>query len=257
MPDLRKVVVAALSALAWLGVVSPAASAAELRVAAASSAQDALGQLGSAFERQTGIRVQATFGSSARLYHQILKGAPYDVFLSADDVFPAKLEKAGKGQYRRPYARGRLVIWAPLRSPVDPSRGLAALAESRVRKVAIANPKLAPYGAAAEAALRGAKLASLVAPKLVYGESAAQAAHFASTGGAEAGLLPLSLALSPRLAGQGRYALIPESLHGTMSAEAVIVTPAKDPRSAEAFLDFCLSPSGQAILRQFGLGLDP
>ncbi len=244
-----------LLALFW--ALPAPAKAAELRVAAASSTQEALSQLGEAFERKTGTRVQATFGSSARLYHQILKGAPYDVFLSADDVFPAKLEAAGKGQQRRRYARGRLVLWTPLRSPVDPSRGLGALADSRVRKVAIANPKLAPYGAAAEAALRASKLPASVSGKLVYGENASQAAHFAATGGAEAGLLPLSLALSSRLSAQGRHWLLPESLHGPLDAEAVVLTPTRDPQRAREFLDFCVSPSGQAILRKFGLGLTP
>lgn len=247
---------AALLGLLALFVALPAA-AADLRVAAASSTQDALGQLGLAFERKTGVRVQATFGSSARLYHQIQKGAPYDVFLSADDDFTAKLEAEGKGGFRRRYATGRLVLWAPRQSPVDPADGLAALADPTVRKVAIANPKLAPYGLAAETALRTSRMAASVTPKLVYGESAAQAAHFVSKGGAEAGLLPLSLALSPRLKGQGRHWLVPESLHGTLHAEAMVIENANDPRSARDFVAFCVSPEGQAILRAYGLGLAP
>jgi molybdate transport system substrate-binding protein len=233
------------------------ASAVELRVAAASSTQDALGELGRAFERQTGIRIAATFGSSARLYHQIRRGAPYDVFMSADADFPARLEDEGKGQMRRRYAKGRLVLWASRRSPLDPAQGLAGLADARVRRVAIANPKLAPYGIAAEQALRTAKVASRLSGKLVYGENAAQAAHFAATGGAEAGLLPLSLARSARLSGQGRHWLVPESWHGPLHAEALVLGMAKQPQAAREFLDYCLSPAGQAILSRHGLGLAP
>jgi molybdate transport system substrate-binding protein len=232
-------------------------SAAELRVAAASSMQDVMASLASAFERQHGVRITSTFGSSARLYHQILRGAPYDVFMSADEIFPEKLEAEGKGSLRRRYAKGRLVLWASRRSPVDPTRGLDVLSEPRVRKVAIANPKLAPYGHAAQAALQTSKAADLVASKLVYGESAAQAAHFVSTGGAEVGVLPLSIARSPRLTEQGRFWLLPEKLHPPLIAEALVLEDAREKPEAKAFLDFCALPEGQAILRRFGLEPPP
>ncbi len=228
-------------------------SAAELRVAAASSMQDVMASLGSAFERQHGVRIVSTFGSSARLYHQIRRGAPYDVFMAADAVFPEKLEAEGKGSFRRRYAKGRLVLWAPRRSPVDPTRGLDVLSEPRVRKVAIANPKLAPYGQAAQAALETSKAGDAVTSKLVYGENASQAAHFVSTGGAEVGLLPLSLARSPRLSDEGRFWLVPEKLHPPLFAEALVLNQAREKSEAKAFLDFCTGPEGQAILRRFGM----
>ncbi len=247
-----------LALLTTIGLLAPLpAFAAELRVAAASSTQDALAELARTFERRTGVRVVSTFGSSARLYHQIRNGAPYDVFMSADAVFPAKLEHEGKGQGCRRYAKGRIVLWAPQQSPVDPSRGFDGLADTRVRRVAIANPKLAPYGLAAEQALRTSKAASLITPKLVYGENVAQAAHFAATGGAEAGVFSFSLARSPRLTGQGRHWLVPESLHAPLFAEALVLAQAKDPQVARKFLDACVSPSGQAILARYGLGLSP
>jgi molybdate transport system substrate-binding protein len=247
-----------LATLTLLATLWPLpAFAAELRVAAASSTQDALGELARAFERRTGVRIEATFGSSARLYHQIRRGAPYDVFMSADADFPARLEDEGKGHMRRRYAKGRLVLWAPRRSPFDPAQGLEGLADARVRRVAIANPKLAPYGMAAEQALRTTQAAPRVSSKLVYGENAAQAAHFAATGGAEAGVLPLSLARSPRLSGQGRHWLVPESLHAPLVAEALVLGVAKHPQAAREFLDYCVSPAGQAILSRYGLGLAP
>lgn len=248
---------AGLGALALGMLFATPVSAADLRVAAASSTQEAVGVLAREFEQRRGVRVQAQFGASARLYHQILRGAPYDVFLSADAVFPARLEAAGRGSLRRRYAKGRLALWAPRRSPVDPSRGIAGLAEGRVRKVAIANPRLAPYGQAAQEALRASGAGRLVSAKLVYGESAAQAAHFVSTGAAEVGLLPLSLARSSRLSAQGRHWLVPESLHAPLFAEALVLRAAQDPHTAAGFLDFCLSPSGQAILGRFGLELAP
>ncbi len=231
------------------------ASAAELRVAAASSTQDALAAVAREFQRLRGVKVVTTFGSSGKLYHQILRGAPYDVFLSADEVFPEKLEREGLVSARRRYARGRIVLWAPHRSPVDPSRGLKVLGDPRVRKVAIANPRLAPYGHAASAALRASGLEAGVSPKLVFGESVSHAAHFVSSGAAEVGFLSLSLALSPRLAPAGRFWLVPETLHPPLFAGAVALEAAREPQAASDFLAFCVSPAGQAIWGQFGLEL--
>lgn len=247
----------ALLALCLATVCLPAAGAqaAELRVAAATSTQDAMEVLAREFQRRTGTRVGTSYGSSAKLYHQIIQGAPFDLFYSADDVFPAKLEAAGRGQHRQRYATGRLALWAATRNGIDPAAGMGVLAEVRVKKLAIANPRLAPYGLAARQAIDAAGLAPKVESKLVVGESAAQAAHFASTGGAEVALLPLSLALSPRLAGKGGHALIPTSLHEPLHAEALVTSRANP--EAKAFLDFSLSPAGRAIWRQFGLERDP
>jgi molybdate transport system substrate-binding protein len=247
------------------GVLTPlSALAAELRVAAASSTQDAMESLAREYERRTGVRVGTSYGSSAKLYHQILQGAPFDLFYSADDVFPAKLEEAGRGKWRRRYATGRLVLWIPNRPGLapsgsapwglDPSDGLDVLRKAQVRKVAIANPRLAPYGMAAQQAIAAAGLTEAVSAKLVIGESAAQAAHFVSTGAAEAGLLPLSIALSPRLAGKGRHALVPETLYSVLHAEAMVI--AHENPEAKAFLDFSLSPAGRVIWRQYGLEPD-
>lgn len=255
--SLRRVASILLLTLAASAPALPAQAATGLRVAAASSLQEALAELADAFQRREGVSVSASFGSSARLYQQIRRGAPYDLFFSADDVFPAKLEREGKGYARRRFAEGRLVLWAPMRSPVDPGQGLEGLRDPQVRKVAIANPRFAPYGLAAQEAIRSAGLEASLASRLVYGESAAQAAHFAATGAAEAGILPLSLAKSPKLASLGRYALLPPALHGPLPAEALLLVGARESRVAEDFLAFCMSPPGQEILRRFGLDRAP
>lgn len=230
------------------------APARELRVAAASSTQDAMERLAIEFERRTGTRVGTSYGSSAKLYHQIRQGAPFDLYFSADDILPQKLEAAGRGKHRQRYATGRLALWAASRAGIDPSAGMGVLSAARVRKVTIANPRLAPYGLAARQAIDAAGLAQAVDRKLVVGESAAQAAHFASTGGAEVALLPLSIALSPRLADKGRHVLIPNSLYEPLHAEALVTSSAP---AAKAFLDFSLSEAGRAIWRQHGLERDP
>src|SRR4029450_2519889 len=173
--------------------------------AAASDLQSALPAIAARFEKNAGGKVTLTFGSSGNFFAQIQNGAPFDVYLSADVDYPKRLEDVGLAEpgSRYEYARGRLVLWARRDAGIDVSRGLSILADSRVRRIAIANPDHAPYGRAAVAALRADGLYDRVRSKLVVGENISQAAQFAESGSADAGLIALSLALSPALKNAG------------------------------------------------------
>src|SRR5215471_18209395 len=160
-----------LAALIWS--VAAEAMAQELRVAAASDLQAALPAIAAQFEKTTGHHVALTFGSSGNFSTQIENGAPFDVFMSADSDYPKRLEQAGLAERGSlyEYATGRLVLWTRNDSGIDVTRGLAALADARVRRIAIANPTHAPYGRAAVAAIRHESLYDRVQSKFVLGEN--------------------------------------------------------------------------------------
>lgn len=233
--------------------------AAPLRVAAAADLQGVLPELARAFEAASpGSPVEATYGSSGNFLSQIESGAPFDLFLSADLAYPKQLAETGRADsttlFR--YAVGRIVLWVRADSPLDPAtQGLAALRDPAVRKVAIANPRHAPYGRAAEAALRHAGLLPEIAEKLVLGENVAQAAQFVQSGAADAGIVALSLARAEPLASQGKFGVIPADAHPVLEQGGVVLSDAKDPARAQAFRDFCLSADGRAIFRRFGFAL--
>ncbi len=236
----------------WLGLVQPA-HAAQLTVAAASSVQEPLLEIARRFEQDTGHRVRPVFGASGKLYAQIAQGAPFDVYFSADTEFPAKLHARGLADAPRRFARGRLVLWAPAGSPFDVTRGLAVLQDARLRKLAIANPRLAPYGRAAVEAMRAAGVYAAVEQKLAMGENVAQTLQFVQSGGADLALVPLSLARSPKLAGQGRHVLLPASGHAPIDSEAAVLNRAHDRALAERFLAFCMGDRARSIWRRYGL----
>src|SRR5262245_3083217 len=187
-------------ALTLLGVAEARAQS-PLRVAAASDLQAALPAIAAQFETETGRKVAITYGSSGNFFTQLQNGAPFDVFLSADIDYPRQLERDGTAEtgslYN--YASGRIVLWTRADSPLDLKRGLAALADPSVRRIAIANPDHAPYGRAAVAALHHEGIYDRVLPKLVRGENIAQAAQFVQSGNADAGIVALSLAMAPGL----------------------------------------------------------
>ena len=182
-----------------------------LVVAAASDLLTVLPEIVRGFERSRAASVTVSYGSSGSLFAQIQNGAPFDVFLSADVDYPRQLVTAGLADPAtlQVYASGHLVLWARRDGPVDLARGLAALTDARVRFVAVANPKHAPYGRAAVAALQSARLYEALRGKLVMGESLAQTAQLVESGNADAGLLSLSLALGPTLGAEGRFAALP------------------------------------------------
>jgi molybdate transport system substrate-binding protein len=225
-------------------------------VAAAADLQFALTDVKAAFvQTHPGVQVAVTYGSSGNAYAQIVNGAPFDVFLSADGSYPEKLVKAGLAEagsaFR--YSRGRLVLWVPKRSPVPLERlGMKALLDPTVRKVAIANPRHAPYGRAAEAALAKLGLLEAVRPRLVYGENIAQAAQFVQSGAADIGILALSLAKAPALAAAGRYVEIPLDTYPPLLQGGVLLARAKENGAARALCAFLVSPEGRTILRRYG-----
>ncbi len=227
-------------------------------VAAASDLQFALDEIVVAFRQQTGKAVRVTYGSSGNLFRQIAQGAPFELFLSADEGFVFQLADAGLTPDRGvPYARGRIVVFAPHGSPVEADPELAglrqALAEGRIRRLAIANPEHAPYGRAAREALASAGLWDAVQPALVLGENVSQAAQFAASGSAQAGLFAYSLALAPSLARAGRFALLPERMHGPLRQRMVLTRKAGD--TARAFHAYLQQAAARGVLERHGFAL--
>jgi len=233
------------------------ADAQEIRVAAAADLKFALDELGAQFAKQTGRRINVSYGSSGNFFAQIQNGAPFDVLLSADIEYPRKVEAAGLAEpgtlYE--YAVGRIVIWMRSDVRVDLARlGWKALLEPGVERIAIANPEHAPYGRAAVAALRSAGIYEQVRRRLVYGDNIAQAAQFAASGNAQAGILALSLASSPSMSDGKRWE-IPANMHPAIDQGAVILKSAKDKEGARAFLAFLKSDAGRKILESYGFTL--
>jgi len=214
----------------------------------------AMGELSEKFEKQTGNKVNVTFGSSGNFFSQMQNGAPFDLFFSADIEYPKKLEAAGLAEPGTlcEYAVGRIVIWTPADAKMDVNKqGWEILLDASVEKIAIANPQHAPYGRAAVAALRKAGVYELVGAKLVYGENISQAAQFVQSGNAQAGIVALSLAVSPAMRDGKRWE-IPEEMHPALEQGAIVVKDAKNKDSARAFLEFVKSAAGRAILAKDG-----
>ena len=226
----------------------------EIRVAAAADLKFAMDELSEKFEKQTGMKVSVTYGSSGNFFSQLQNGAPFDLFFSADMEYPKKLESAGllEPQTLYEYAIGRIVIWTPADAKVDVTKeGWKSLLDASVAKIAIANPEHAPYGRAAVAALQKAGIYESVKAKLVYGDNISQAAQFVQSGNAQAGIVAKSLAVSPAMRDGKRWE-IPADMHPALEQGAVILKDAKNKDAARAFLEFVKSPSGRAILSKYG-----
>src|ERR1700722_10457022 len=190
---------AVLAIVLAVGFFSPLCSAQQITVAAAADLQFAMQDVATRFEKETGMNVKLTYGSSGNFFQQIQNGAPFDLFFSANLDFAKKLENAGltdAGSYY-PYARGKIVIWVPKESKLNLSSGMKALLDPSVKKIAVANPQHAPYGQAAVAALQKEGLYEKVKDKFVLGENISQTASFVVSGSADVGIVALSLALSP------------------------------------------------------------
>lgn len=230
----------------------------EVRVAAASDLKFALEDLQALLDtRHPGVTVRATYGSSGTFLQQITEGAPFDLFLSADLQFPQQLAAAGLAEPADvfEYAVGRLVVWTPEGSPIDPSPGLRVLTDPRVEKVSIANPAHAPYGQAAVAAMRSTGVYEQVQPTLVVGENVAQAVDFVLSGGADVGVVAMSLVLSDPLREQGRWVEVPLSEFPPLRQGGVVLRGAADVEAARAVRETMLSEPGQELLRTYGFFL--
>jgi molybdate transport system substrate-binding protein len=227
-------------------------------VAAASDLTFALHEIADRFAADHGQRVELVFGSSGTLTRQILDGAPFELFLSADEAFVEQLASAGLTRDRGAlYAVGRIVLFAPRGSPLVPAEGLDGLARlldnGRVTRFAIANADHAPYGRAAEAALRKRGLWDRLQPYLVLGENISQAAQFATTGNAVGGIVAYSLAMAPTLGTRGTFALIPEADHSPLRQRMVLLRRAGP--IAERFYRYLQEPGARLILERYGFAV--
>lgn len=229
-----------------------------VRVAAASDLQFALEEISAALaDAEPPVRLAVTYGSSGTFFQQISNGAPFDVYLSADVSYPEQLVTAGLADPADlfEYAVGRLVVWAPDGSPLDPSGGLPALAAPEVTSVAIANPEHAPYGQAAAAALTDAGVHEAVADKLVLGENVAQAAEFAASGNAQAAVVALSLVRGTPLSDEGSYTEVPLDTFPRLDQGGLVLGAADDRDAAVRLREFLTGDEGVAILERYGFSL--
>jgi molybdate transport system substrate-binding protein len=217
--------------------------AAEVRVAAASDLRFALGEIIEAFTNGPN-QIKASYGASGSLFAQIQNGAPFDVFLSADTNYPYRLIESGHGTNFFVYATGHLALWAPNSTNLDLEKlGLKSLLDPSVRKIAIANPAHAPYGRAAVAALKAAGIYEAITNSLVLGENVAQTAQFVQSGGADIGIVALSLVKSPAMKGQGRYIEIPSALE----QGGVMISRSRNLTAAGNFSCFLTNQTARAI----------
>jgi molybdate transport system substrate-binding protein len=241
------------------GPLPPRGSTRLVRVAAAADLKFALDDLSAVFRTQhPDITVHVSYGSSGTFFAQLSNRAPFDIFFSADVDYPRQLIAKGLAAQETPflYAIGRLVVWVPRASALDVTRlGMQALVETSVRKIAIANPKHAPYGRAAEAAMKTLGIYEAVRERIVYGENIAQTAQFIQTGAADIGIIALSLAVAPALKDGGRYWEVPLESYPRIEQGGVILSWASDRAAAQLLQDFVLGPDGKAILRQYGFFL--
>src|ERR1700674_1990723 len=234
------------------------ATAQEITVAAAADMSAALPELVAAYAKKTGQAVKLLFGSSGNLTNQIRNGAPFDIFFSADEEYPRQLVTeglAGKDTLYR-YAVGRLGLWEPGDSPLDLSKlGIKALLDPSVKKISIANPATAPYGRAAEAALKHFGIYDQVAGRLVLGENVSQAVQFVESGNAQAGIIALSHALAPAMKDKGRYWTVPLDAYPTLNQAAVVLSHSKQQDAGRKFLEFLRSAEATSLLTSYGFSL--
>lgn len=248
---------AAAAIAGWL--VSGAATAQNAPpIAAASDLQFALEEVANAFKRDRGAEVRLVFGSSGNFARQIEQGAPFELFLSADEALVARLAEKGLMKDEGAlYAIGRIVLFAPHNSPLVgklSAAGLREAIESRaLEHFAIANPEHAPYGRAAQEWLETHGLWSAMQPLLVLGENASQAAQFATAGDSEGGIIPYSLVLEPRVNQRGSFVLLPDDEHGPLRQRMALVKGAS--ATAEAFYDYMQSRPAREIMRRYGFVL--
>lgn len=264
MPTLKYIrplgaIICILAMLLMFGAATGAqvAQAGEVTIAAASDLNFAIKEVIEEYEKQSGNKVRLSLGSSGNFFAQLQQGAPFDLYFSADIGYPRKLEEAGltaPGTLYR-YAVGRVVLWAPKNSPLDVTKGLAVLREPVIKKIAIANPKHAPYGRAAVAAMEHEQVYADVKDRLVLGENISQAAQFIESGACDVGIIALSLAMAPAMKSVGNYWEIPADHHAPLEQGAVIMKQSKNQDVARQFLEFIKGERGQEIMVRYGFTL--
>jgi len=231
---------------------------AQITVAAAADLNPALAEMAGTYRKEKGTEVKLSFGASGNLLTQIKNGAPFDLFFSADESYPQQLVDArladGSSLYR--YAIGRVVLWVPASSTLDvEQRGFDILLDPSVKKIAIANPQHAPYGRAAEAALRHAGLYEKVADRLVLGENISQTAQFVESGNAQAGLVALSHAVAPAMQGKGKYWMVPQEDYPPLKQAVVMISSTTHKKEAAAFLEYLKTRAAVELLKRYGFSV--
>lgn len=241
--------------MAFAAVAAGAAWADEVQVAVAANFASPMQQIAAGFEKETGHKALISTGATGKFYAQIKNGAPFQVLLAADDDTPAKIEAEGLGVKgsRFTYAVGRLVLWSAKEGFVD--EGGKVLQSGSFNKVAIANPKLAPYGAAAVETLKHLDLFSAVEPKFVQGENIAQTYQFAASGNADLGFVALSQVMKDGKLTSGSAWVVPSDLHAPIRQDAVLLTPGADSAAAKALLKYLQGDAARAVIRSFGYDL--
>ncbi len=236
----------------------PAGEQRTISVAAAANMKPAFEEIARAFQaRNPGVEVKSTFGASGTFFAQVANGAPFDLFLSADSEYPARMVEQGLAEGKAfIYAYGKLVVWVPKESTLDlDGKGLAVLADPSVQKIAIANPDVAPYGRAARAALVGAGILESVKGRIVMGQNVNQAAQFAQSGNAQAAFLPLSLAMAPPLSEQGRSWIVPAAAYPRVEQAGVVIKGTKQPALARELAAFMVGDAAREVLARYGYEL--
>jgi molybdate transport system substrate-binding protein len=238
----------ALSCLLWASV----AHGASVTVAAAASLKPVLEALASSFKKQTSVdEVVFVFGSSGKLHTQVKEGAPFDLYFSADMEHPQNLFQQGYAAgAARIFARGRLALWTSRRSEVF--QNFDFLLRSDVSRIALANPRLAPYGARAEEFLKRLGIYEGTKPRIVYGQDVGQVAQFSHAGIVQAAFLPLSLVLTSNLVAQGAYVVVPSALHSPLEQGFVITNRGASKELAKRFAEYVTTSEAQALFRKFG-----
>ena len=242
-------------AICLLFIAQTAHAGEQMTIAAAADLKFALDEIVVLFNKDhPSDRLEVIYGSSGKFQAQIRRGAPFDLYFSADIAYPRALKAEGfAASEAQPYAVGRIVLWSASRN--TDKMNLADLADPAIRKIAIANPKHAPYGKRAEEALRAAGVWEKVEAKLVYGENVAQTAQFVQTGNAQVGIIALSLALSPELARQGSYVLISDKLHQPLVQGFIITRRAANNSLAQTFARFMSGGEARTIMARYGFVL--
>ncbi len=224
-----------------------------LTIATAANVQFAMQEIVQDFEKESGLLCDIIVGSSGKLTAQINEGAPYHIFISADMKYPEELYRKGKTAGQPViYAQGKLVLWT-MNPQLPPN--LHILETDKVKHIAIANPKTAPYGAVAIEVFENAKLLGTIQNKLVYGESISQVNQFVGSGTADFGLTAKSVVLSPKMVGKGKWGELPDTLYTPIQQGAVVLKSEKA-EQAKQFFDFLFSEKGKSILLKYGYNVE-
>jgi molybdate transport system substrate-binding protein len=227
----------------------------EVQVAVAANFTAPIQAITADFEKDTGHKLVAAYGATGQFYTQIKNGAPFEVFLSADDTTPEKLEKEGdtvKGS-RFTYAIGTLALWSAKAGYVD-AQG-EVLKNNEYQHLSIANPKAAPYGLAATQVLEKLKLTDATKAKIVEGQNITQAYQFVSTGNAELGFVALSQIYKDGKVSNGSAWIVPASMHDPIKQDAVILNKGKDNAAAKALVEYLKGPKAAAVIKSYGYQL--